>query len=185
MFPLNEDEVAESLSAAEQNSQSHSEQNSHRITPCITVSKTPDVSTSNFGEPNTIPSPSTLLSPQPTRASRSLEPTKVSGRRGAFNQMRFVQMLEKANLRTEKWRKYTIEEVALHNRPDDAWVILKGKVYNIQPYFAYHPGGEEILLTVAGKDCTTEFNSNHPWVNAELLLDQLCLGTVVSAKQKG
>jgi cytochrome b involved in lipid metabolism len=52
----------------------------------------------------------------------------------------------------------TIEEVQSHCLLDDAWIILNGKVYEIQDYFDFHPGGVEILLHNSGKDCTELFS---------------------------
>ncbi|KYN93549.1 putative cytochrome b5-like heme/steroid binding protein, partial [Plasmodium gaboni] len=34
----------------------------------------------------------------------------------------------------------TKEEVAKHNKKDDAWVIYKNKVYEITHYLKHHPG---------------------------------------------
>jgi cytochrome b involved in lipid metabolism len=39
-----------------------------------------------------------------------------------------------------------------HNRPDDAWSVFGGKVYNITPYLPFHPGGKKELMRVAGRD---------------------------------
>ena len=33
-----------------------------------------------------------------------------------------------------------------------------GVVYNITPYFKFHPGGKEELMEGAGKDCTLLFD---------------------------
>jgi len=58
--------------------------------------------------------------------------------------------------------EYTEEEVAKHNTKDDCWMIIKGHVYDVTPYFAYHPGGERALLKFAGKDGTenVQFHSS-------------------------
>jgi cytochrome b involved in lipid metabolism len=45
----------------------------------------------------------------------------------------------------------------MHNKRDDAWAAFSGKVYNITPYLAFHPGGEKELMRVAGRDGTKLF----------------------------
>jgi cytochrome b involved in lipid metabolism len=44
-----------------------------------------------------------------------------------------------------------------HNKKDDAWTAISGKVYNVTPYLPYHPGGEKELMRVAGRDGTKLF----------------------------
>jgi cytochrome b involved in lipid metabolism len=70
----------------------------------------------------------------------------------------------------------TKEELRQHNQLHDGWCSLKGKVYNIAPYLAYHPGGEAILKKVLGKDASLLFDKYHPWVNIEGLIGTLQLG---------
>jgi cytochrome-b5 reductase len=69
-------------------------------------------------------------------------------------------------------------EVAEHKTPEDAWVILRGKVYNLTPYMPFHPGGKAILLSTAGKDCTALFDKYHRWVNSDFLLKNCLIGLV-------
>lgn len=33
----------------------------------------------------------------------------------------------------------------LNTTQDDAWMVLRGKVYNITPYMKFHPGGAFLL----------------------------------------
>ncbi|KAH7884767.1 cytochrome b5 [Phlebopus sp. FC_14] len=67
-----------------------------------------------------------------------------------------------------------------HNKKDDAWTAIYGKVYNITPYLPYHPGGEKELMRVAGRDGTELFALTHAWVNAEFMLDGCLVGFLVS-----
>jgi cytochrome b involved in lipid metabolism len=47
-------------------------------------------------------------------------------------------------------KTYTKEEVAVHNKSDDCWMIYRNKVYDITKFLSEHPGGEEVLLDVGG-----------------------------------
>lgn len=47
-----------------------------------------------------------------------------------------------------------------HNKKDDAWTCIGGKVYNMTPYLPYHPGGEKELMRVAGRDGTKLFGAS-------------------------
>ncbi|KAG6919164.1 hypothetical protein DXG01_008462 [Tephrocybe rancida] len=67
-----------------------------------------------------------------------------------------------------------------HNKRDDAWSAFYGKVYNITPYLAFHPGGERELMRVAGRDGTKLFASTHAWVSAEFMLDACLVGFLVA-----
>ena len=51
----------------------------------------------------------------------------------------------------------TLEEVRKHNKVDDVWIVLHNKVYNVTKYLEDHPGGDAILMEVAGTDATEAF----------------------------
>lgn len=53
--------------------------------------------------------------------------------------------------------KVTPAELKKHNTREDAWSAFYGKVYNITPYMRFHPGGEDDLMRVAGRDGTRLF----------------------------
>lgn len=56
--------------------------------------------------------------------------------------------------------RYTLDEVRTHNRYDDAWTVLNGKVYNITSYLPFHQGGEKELMRCAGRDGTRLFSKS-------------------------
>lgn len=68
------------------------------------------------------------------------------------------------------------EELAKHNKVDDCWLALRGRVYNITRYMDFHPGGRDELMRGAGKDATALFDSVHAWVNYEQLLSKCLVG---------
>jgi acyl-lipid Delta6-acetylenase / acyl-lipid (9-3)-desaturase len=57
-------------------------------------------------------------------------------------------------------KKITIEELAKHRTPDDAWITSRGKVYDVSNWYD-HPGGS-VIFTHAGDDFTDVFNAFHP-----------------------
>lgn len=67
-------------------------------------------------------------------------------------------------------------ELAKHNKVDDCWLALRGRVYNITRYMDFHPGGRDELMRGAGKDATALFDSVHAWVNYEQLLSKCLVG---------
>jgi len=52
-------------------------------------------------------------------------------------------------------------EVAKHNKPDDCWVVVNGRVLNTTKFLKDHPGGAKAILLYAGKDASEEFNMLH------------------------
>ncbi|KAI8606236.1 cytochrome b5-like heme/steroid binding domain-containing protein [Dissophora ornata] len=76
--------------------------------------------------------------------------------------------------------RYTLADLKAHNKADDAWTVLNGKVYNITAYLPFHPGGEKELLRCAGRDGTRLFNLTHKWVNYEYMLKECQVGFLVS-----
>ncbi|KAF4972194.1 hypothetical protein FZEAL_9656 [Fusarium zealandicum] len=53
-------------------------------------------------------------------------------------------------------------EVAKHNTPESCWVVLYGKVYDVTEFLPSHPGGKKIILKLAGKDATDDYDPVHP-----------------------
>ncbi|XP_041354082.1 cytochrome b5 reductase 4-like [Gigantopelta aegis] len=75
----------------------------------------------------------------------------------------------------------SLEDLAKHNKQDDAWIAIRGKVYNITPYLEFHSGGIDELMRGAGIDGTQLFDEIHKWVNAETMLEKCYVGTLKSA----
>lgn len=73
-------------------------------------------------------------------------------------------------------KTFSVAEINKHNTRDDMWVIVRGKVYDVSKFIDEHPGGEEVLLDVAGKDATTEFIDVGHSEEAEEILGKLLIG---------
>lgn len=70
---------------------------------------------------------------------------------------------------------YTMKDVAKHNTPSDAWVVINGNVYDVSNWSG-HPGGS-IVFTHAGYDGTDTFGVFHP-AAAYAHLEPYLIGTV-------
>ncbi|CAI9102049.1 OLC1v1000242C1 [Oldenlandia corymbosa var. corymbosa] len=63
----------------------------------------------------------------------------------------------------EESKKYiTTEELRKHNKRDDVWISINGKVYDVTNWLQKHPGGEELIMNLAGQDVTDAFIAFHP-----------------------
>lgn len=71
-------------------------------------------------------------------------------------------------------------ELSTHNTPDNAWIAIRGRVYDVTRFAAQHPGGD-IILTAAGRDATDVFSAFHASTNSWKLLPPLLIGTIDEA----
>ncbi|KAJ1553738.1 hypothetical protein HK096_006640, partial [Nowakowskiella sp. JEL0078] len=58
-------------------------------------------------------------------------------------------------------KEYTLDEVRLHNKENDCWVVVNGQVLNATEFLPDHPGGKKSIMLFAGKDASEEFNMLH------------------------
>jgi len=98
-----------------------------------------------------------LIEKKQSKQTQPLEPSICN--------VKLSQTKTKAFLKVDKTKITSVfskEEVANHSTREDCWMIIKGHVYDITPYFEYHPGGTKALLNFAGKDGTSnvEFHSS-------------------------
>ncbi|KAI1213986.1 FMN-dependent dehydrogenase-domain-containing protein [Annulohypoxylon truncatum] len=54
------------------------------------------------------------------------------------------------------------KEVEKHTTSDSCWVVLYGNVYDVTKFLPEHPGGSKIILQLAGRDATEEYDPIHP-----------------------
>ncbi|KAE8224465.1 hypothetical protein CF319_g2645 [Tilletia indica] len=53
------------------------------------------------------------------------------------------------------------------------------RINNLTPYMRFHPGGEDELMRVAGRDGTRLFMLTHSWVNLDSIMDGTLVGILV------
>ena len=52
-----------------------------------------------------------------------------------------------------------MEELKLHNKEDDIWVLYKGNIYDLSKFYRNHPGGPDVVEeNSGGKDATKIFD---------------------------
>ncbi|XP_026295603.1 cytochrome b5 reductase 4 isoform X1 [Apis mellifera] len=73
-------------------------------------------------------------------------------------------------------RIVTLSELASHNKQNDAWIAIRGIVFNVTRYMDFHPGGISELMRGVGKDATKLFESVHAWVNYQSILQKCVVG---------
>jgi cytochrome b involved in lipid metabolism len=80
-------------------------------------------------------------------------------------------------------KEYRWEEVAQHNTGQSCWCYIGQKVYDVTTWLDAHPGGRQVLLLAAGRDCTDLFTSYHPFTDKPAkLLSKFCIGQVVTTE---
>ncbi|KAF2129726.1 cytochrome b5 [Dothidotthia symphoricarpi CBS 119687] len=72
----------------------------------------------------------------------------------------------------------TTTQLAQHNDPQDLWIAVHGKVYNLNPFANTHPGGVEVLHEHAGSDGSEAYDYAGHSYNALLALRRFEVGTL-------
>lgn len=115
--------------------------------------------------------------------SRSLGPP--SGRRKIRGRGLVNWFSHSQGKKPVKPTKLELEDVLEHNKADDCWVIIKGAVYDVTEFLSFHPGGAQLVLKYAGKDCTDAFIKYHHWIDPHGLLENYFMGQCTGVSAKG
>ncbi|CAI5725741.1 unnamed protein product [Hyaloperonospora brassicae] len=79
-------------------------------------------------------------------------------------------------------REFSLDDVAPHNSADDCWMVLRQggirRVYDVTRFLDDHPGGPEIMVDVAGRDATDEFEDIGHSNDARAQLQQFAIGQI-------
>ncbi|KFY94929.1 hypothetical protein V498_03643 [Pseudogymnoascus sp. VKM F-4517 (FW-2822)] len=75
-------------------------------------------------------------------------------------------------------KEFSITEVARHTARNDVFIVYNNRVYNVTPFISNHPGGEDIILQLAGKDATEAFDEVGHSKDAHDQLEELFVGVL-------
>ena len=84
----------------------------------------------------------------------------------------------------------TLAEVAAHDREDDCYLIIGNertggaKVYDVTKYLEDHPGGDAVLLELAGKYADDMFEDIGHSMNARQALKEFLVGTLDATEEE-
>eukprot|EP00126_Sphaerothecum_destruens_P011567 Sdes_comp20934_c0_seq4m18378 len=73
---------------------------------------------------------------------------------------------------------FTVNQVAEHSSHDDIWLTIHDKVYNVTKFLDEHPGGEEVIMEVAGRDATEAFEDVGHSTDARSMLKDFLVGSL-------
>jgi cytochrome b involved in lipid metabolism len=74
--------------------------------------------------------------------------------------------------------KISRAEVGQHNTKESSWIIINNNVYDVTKFSTLHPGGKQILLDMAGKESTKEFEAFHKSSILQKYHDKLFVGEI-------
>lgn len=57
-------------------------------------------------------------------------------------------------------KRFTWAEIIKHDKRNDCWAVINGKVYDLTKFINIHPGGD-MILDGAGGECTPMWYSYH------------------------
>ncbi|KAI6913114.1 cytochrome b2 [Hortaea werneckii] len=66
--------------------------------------------------------------------------------------------------------KVSVADITKHATPDDCWIVVNGRVYDLTTFAPNHPGGPDMIYKYAGKDGSKAYNDFHA---AELIEKEL------------
>ncbi|RVD86451.1 uncharacterized protein DFL_004725 [Arthrobotrys flagrans] len=75
-------------------------------------------------------------------------------------------------------KEYTYADVAAHDTKESIYVVIDEKVYDVSAFVDEHPGGEEVMLDVAGQDGTEAFEDVGHSDEAREILSKYLIGNL-------
>ncbi|CAH8574489.1 unnamed protein product [Schistosoma turkestanicum] len=79
---------------------------------------------------------------------------------------------------------FTLEEIRKHNKPNDLWIVIHDKVYDLTKFASEHPGGETVLEQQAGDYGTEPFEDVGHSSDAREIMEQYYIGEIAPADRE-
>ncbi|XP_047546119.1 cytochrome b5-like [Vanessa atalanta] len=76
-------------------------------------------------------------------------------------------------------KRFTRKEILSRNTKQDAVFVIDNEVYDVTPFLDDHPGGHEVLLNVAGKDASEDFDDVGHSSDAKDMMKKYKIGELV------
>mmetsp|Transcript_10994 Transcript_10994/g.17975 ORF Transcript_10994/g.17975 Transcript_10994/m.17975 type:complete len:142 (+) Transcript_10994:32-457(+) len=80
--------------------------------------------------------------------------------------------------------RFTIEDLKAHQKRDDLWLAINGKVYDVTEFLDEHPGGPDVMVDSGGRDATTDFDDVGHSEDARSMLKKYLKGVYVPPLKK-
>ncbi|GAU36504.1 hypothetical protein TSUD_316300 [Trifolium subterraneum] len=77
---------------------------------------------------------------------------------------------------------FTLSQISQHKSNKNCWLVINGRVLDVTKFLEEHPGGEEVIVEVAGKNATKEFDAIGHSKAAQNLVLKYQVGVLEGAK---
>lgn len=84
----------------------------------------------------------------------------------------------------DKHQYYLLLHVRKHDSPEDLWMVIHNKVYDISSFALKHPGGIEVLVDCGGVDATEAFDDVGHSERAVMMLEPYYKGELAYEDRK-
>ena len=69
-----------------------------------------------------------------------------------------LALQSEAEEKKDERKPYTMKQIEKHNsEKNGVWILIRGGVYDVTEFLEDHPGGPDLILDVAGKDATNDY----------------------------
>lgn len=114
-----------------------------------------------------------------TSISEEITTTTVEILRTINNSQTYVSPSTISITQETKEKFYTMKEVNIHNSKESCWTVIRENVYDLTQFISKHPGGEDKILSLCGKNGTQAFIQKHGGKEKpEKTLEKFKIGTL-------